>query len=65
MLEKHVIGYFSSFFERALTFLAQNLPSAVLRQDKLKVEKVFAPSKTISKSPIMCFARIKNNLPHD
>jgi hypothetical protein len=28
-------------------------------------KKSWAPSKNPSKSPIMCFPRIKNNLPHD
>ncbi len=37
----------------------------LFKKSRLGIKKVFAPSKNPSKSPIMCFARIKNNLPHD
>jgi hypothetical protein len=33
-------------------------------KDNLWVKKVLAPSKNPSKSPTICFARIKNNFPH-
>jgi hypothetical protein len=49
MLAKHIFGDFSRFFEGGLDFLE---PKIALQ---FGVQKVLAPSK----SPIVCFARIK------
>ncbi len=57
MLEKHIIDNFSRFF-KASTFLTPELLFTVLKTIS-GVNKVLAPSQNPSKSPIMCFARIK------
>ncbi len=61
--KKNIISDLSWVFEGPRLFWPQNCPA--LRSEQFGGQKSLGPSKKLQKSPMVCFARIKNNLPHD